>query len=64
MSRSERIAKKIRKLIESGEVPNTPEGRKRAAAIAYAMEREGRLTEEGAYIRVKKARRKVHGRRA
>lgn len=46
-----RISEKIEHLIESGEFPNTPEGRAKAAGMAYAMERKGRLRRGGRYVR-------------
>jgi hypothetical protein len=51
---SKRISDKIKHLIDSGEVPNTPEGRKKAAGMAYGMERSGRLRSGGKYTPVKK----------
>jgi len=51
---SQRISEKIEHLIESGEFPNTAKGRARAAAMAYSMERAGRLRRHGKYIPVKK----------
>lgn len=50
----ERVSKKIKHLVDTGEVPNTPKGRKRAAGMAYGMEREHRLTEKGGYKPAKK----------
>ena len=50
----ERVSAKIEKLVKSAEVPNTPKGRKQAAAIAYNMQRAGRLGPKGQYRRVKK----------
>lgn len=47
----ERISQKIEHLVKSGEVPNTPEGRKQAAGKAYGMERAGRLGPRGGYER-------------
>lgn len=46
-----RISDKIKHLVDSGEVPNTPKGRARAAAIAYSMERQGRLGAGGKYVK-------------
>jgi len=46
-----RISEKIEHLIESGEFPNTPKGRARAAGMAYSMERAGRLRRGGKYVR-------------
>jgi len=54
-----RIGAKIKHLVDTGEVPNTPVGRKRAAGMAYGMEKAGRLRAGGAYVPVK--RRKRHG---
>jgi len=52
-----RVSKKISHLHRTGEVTG-----EKAVAMAHSMERAGRLTEEGGYIRAKKARRKAHGR--
>lgn len=52
-----RVSKKIRRLEESGEATG-----EKAVAMAHSMERAGRLSEGGAYIRAKRARRKAHGR--
>jgi len=49
-----RISDKIKVLVDSGEVPNTPKGRTRAAGMAYGMERSGRLQAGGKYTHVKK----------
>lgn len=49
-----RVGAKIGHLVASGEVPNTPAGRRRAAGMAYGMEKEGRLTAKGGYEHVKK----------
>jgi hypothetical protein len=38
-----RISSKVSKLINSGEYPNTENGRKQAHAVAMAMERAGNL---------------------
>jgi hypothetical protein len=48
-----RVSEKIGVLVKSGEVPNTPQGRKQAAAVAYSMEREGRLRSGGRYVHKK-----------
>jgi len=53
-ARNLRISEKIDTLVKSGEVPNTKEGRKRAAGIAYGMEEAGRLRRHGKYVPVKK----------
>jgi len=53
-ARNLRISEKIDALVKSGEVPNTKEGRKKAAAVAYSMERSGRLRRGGVYTPVKK----------
>ena len=45
-----RISEKIKYLVDKGEVPNTTEGRKKAAAEAYSMERTGRLRRHGVYV--------------
>jgi len=50
----QRVSEKIAHLVESGEVPNTTQGRKQAAAAAYSMERAGRLRRYGEYVPVKK----------
>jgi hypothetical protein len=49
-----RVSEKIRHLVETGEVPNTEEGRKRAAGMAYGMARAGRLRRGGVYVPVHK----------
>jgi len=46
-----RVSAKISHLVKSGEVPNTAEGRKKAAAMAHSMERAGRLGARGGYKR-------------
>ena len=48
------VSAKIRHLIESGEKPNTPQGRREAAGMAFGMQRAHRLTKSGGYIRKKK----------
>ena len=45
-----RVDEKIAHLIETGEVPNTEEGRKKAAAMAYSMEKAHRLRRGGVYV--------------
>ena len=50
----QRVSEKIAHLVESGEVPNTAQGRKQAAAVAHSMERAGRLRRDGVYIPAKK----------
>ena len=45
-----RVSEKIAHLVETGEVPNTPAGRKQAAGKAYGMERAGRLRRGGVYV--------------
>lgn len=54
-----RVSKKIAHLQRAGECPGNP---KKCVAMAHSMERAGRVTEEGGYVRVKKARRKARGR--
>lgn len=49
-----RISEKIDVLIETGEVPNTPKGRARAAGMAFSMEKAGRLRVGGKYTPAKK----------
>ena len=49
-----RVGVKIKHLVDTGEVPNTPQGRKEAAGMAYGMERKHRLSPTGAYKPVKK----------
>jgi hypothetical protein len=44
---------KITILIQSGEKPNTPEGRKEAAGMAHGMDRSGRLGGHGEYKKKK-----------
>jgi len=51
---SRRVSEKIDALVKSGEVPNTKEGREKAAGMAYGMEAAGRLRRHGKYIPVKK----------
>lgn len=53
-----RVGAKIKHLVDTGEVPNTPQGRKEAAGMAYGMERANRLTEGGGYKPVKKKAKK------
>lgn len=48
------VSDKIEHLVESGEVPNTPQGRKRAAGMAYGMADAQRLKPGGVYVPVKK----------
>jgi len=50
----QRVSEKIDVLIKSGEFPNTKEGRKKAAGMAYGMEEAGRLRRGGKYVPVKK----------
>ncbi len=50
----QRASKKIAHLINTEEVPNTPTGRKRAAAMALSMARAHRLSPTGNYRRKKK----------
>ena len=49
-----KISEKIKYLIDTGEKPNTPAGRKQAAGEAYGMSRAGRLGRHGVYHPVKK----------
>ena len=49
-----RVSEKIEHLIETGEVPNTEEGQKKAAGMAYGMARAGRLRRGGVYVPVHK----------
>jgi len=51
-----RVSKKISHLVRSGEAKG-----KKAVATAHSMERAGRLSAEGGYIRAKAARRKARG---
>lgn len=46
-----RVGAKVKHLIESGEFPNTPAGRKKALGMAYGMARAGRLGPRGGYKR-------------
>lgn len=46
----QRVSEKIKYLVDKGEVPNTKEGRAKAAAVAYSMERAGRLRRHGVYV--------------
>jgi hypothetical protein len=48
------IGMKVKKVIDAGEFPNTPTGRKQALGMAYGMQKAGRLTDTGEYLRVKK----------
>ena len=46
-----RVSAKISHLVRTGEMPNTPKGRKQAAGMAYGMEHSGRLGPKGGYRR-------------
>lgn len=46
-----KVSEKIKHLIDTGELPNTTAGRKKAAGMAYGMLRSGRLGRHGAYHR-------------
>jgi len=46
-----RVSAKVAHLVESGEKPNTPAGRKAALGMAYGMENAGRLGPRGGYTR-------------
>jgi len=50
----QRVGEKIKYLVDKGEVPNTAEGRKKAAGVAYGMEASGRLRRHGIYVPKKK----------
>lgn len=50
----QRVSTKVKKLIDEGEYPNTPAGRKQAVAVSYSMLRAGRLGPRGQYRRKKR----------